>query len=764
MKSKKLSILFLSLFLVSCNSFPSASTSSESSTSIGDSTLISDSTSNVDSSDTEESDEPSVNPSVSDETSQSPSIDQSTEPSVGPSSDISDSTSDEPSDKHKVDFVNYDDSLLFSVYVNDGENAVYSGDEPVKPSDSDYWTFAFDGWDKSVSEIHEDTTFKAQFTADYDGYTPVHEIVSRISDGTTGETIKTWGTITGFYTNNGTNTLYMQSIDADHFTSGIMIYGYSSSLSLSIGNVISLTGKSANYGGCPELINSSNIKIDKYSSDTPVQAYEPPVDFWKNLDDSTSENYRNAKALGTLQVVITGQLEYSSGQDGYIYFNDGEETAAKLFLRQNSNLSTIQKLLVNHADESITITGYLSASEKSGTNHIIFNIISPNDILVEGETPVDPKAYTLNSSSFKSLSITKYPTGCYTSAKISNYYWQTYRAYLDNQKLTLFGLADYSPDFISGSIQNSTPFNKITNISLTYTCAKDEVLSVGTSGYYEKTDSIPASAVSTTASFDFDQSENISFLSISAFNSTLSIDEIKITYDTSAISTNHIVKASSGEGRNRIEPVIYSGTLEAGVSYVEVPDDIQVNGTTYSILTTKKYTYYTYSYVSSHQEVLEDSIQIDPNDVAAYYIAFNTYPANYATSGNFYTVSTLYGDNTRQVSQVYTRTDGYVNYVPYRNASDNKPHYIELDIALCDFFPYSSNHRSVGRVVVWFNGFTTYGNYPTAVYTDDHYDTFQEFYNYGDSFSHRFDAQCGYTSSIKTCYQYSEPTTVSLAQ
>ena len=69
---------------------------------------------------------------------------------------------------YDVVFKNYDESVLYETSVKHGEDAVYEGSVPTKPTDKDY-QYAFDGWDKPLTNITEDTTFIAQFkkTNDY---------------------------------------------------------------------------------------------------------------------------------------------------------------------------------------------------------------------------------------------------------------------------------------------------------------------------------------------------------------------------------------------------------------------------------------------------------------------------------------------------------------------------------------------------------------------------------------------------------------------
>ena len=88
----------------------------------------------------------------------------------------------EPVDPEKevftVIFKNYDGSELYRTEVNEGQNAVYIGSTPVKPSDerNDY---VFKGWDVDVSNVQSDLVTTAQYDAtprkykvtfvDYDG-------------------------------------------------------------------------------------------------------------------------------------------------------------------------------------------------------------------------------------------------------------------------------------------------------------------------------------------------------------------------------------------------------------------------------------------------------------------------------------------------------------------------------------------------------------------------------------------------------------------
>ena len=51
-----------------------------------------------------------------------------------------------------VEYVTYDDTLLDTVSVKQGETAVYTKDKPTKPATIDYY-YSFKGWDKDLIKI-----------------------------------------------------------------------------------------------------------------------------------------------------------------------------------------------------------------------------------------------------------------------------------------------------------------------------------------------------------------------------------------------------------------------------------------------------------------------------------------------------------------------------------------------------------------------------------------------------------------------------------
>ncbi len=63
---------------------------------------------------------------------------------------------------YHVTFVNYDDTLLYEVDVLKGNDAEYKGETPVKPEDDEF-TYEFVGWDKELTNIQAEATFKAEY-------------------------------------------------------------------------------------------------------------------------------------------------------------------------------------------------------------------------------------------------------------------------------------------------------------------------------------------------------------------------------------------------------------------------------------------------------------------------------------------------------------------------------------------------------------------------------------------------------------------------
>ena len=123
----------------------------------------------------------------------------------------------------------------------------------------------------------------------------------------------------------------------------------------------------------------------------------------------------------------------------------------------------------------------------------------------------------------------------------------------------------------------------------------------------------------------------------------------------------------------------------------------------------------------------------DKLEVAAYYQAFGELPVNYVyNEGDSSRTLAIenYGKLGRLYSKYYSRTNGYCSYMPPLN----RYYYFEIDIADVGNNSYNNGSRisrGAERLVVFPYGLKAYGDESVLFYTNDHYESFAEFLNYG---------------------------------
>ena len=337
---------------------------------------------------------------------------------------------------------------------------------------------------------------------------------------------------------------------------------------------------------------------------------------------------------------------------------------------------------------------------------------------------------TINSSSFYNYG--SYETGNYGSKTVSGWGFEYYRI------IESYGYCfAIKPNFtngdstLAGAFLNTSSSGPIKTLSITYTANGNFNVKYGNDAKRSLSAGLASSSTRATTNISLAKNR---YFSIESDSADVNIYSIEIVYYEGTSSTLENVEPNTKD--YRIAPTTYVGDLVDGESSVSVPTSIKVSGNSYTVLATKTYTYYSFNYVRNNSEYVEDATMLSKVDVANYYLAFHTLPANYATSSNKSTVRAIFGEDTRMASY-YDRDDGYATAVPFNG---NPPSYYELDIGL-DGADYSvSGSRGTGRIVVWEQGFSCYGNDMVAIYTDDHYATFQEYLNYG-SFGDRFNAE-----------------------
>ena len=435
------------------------------------------------------------------------------------------------------------------------------------------------------------------------------------------------------------------------------------------------------------------------------------------------------------------------------------------------------------------LTTQNSSTSSSGSTSTGVSTSSGEDVSSDDSTSVDDSSYEIItsenyqppiSSSFPSEEATSYKvidntyssvfSFRYTTGNYSNQYdafdysvnildidFQYYRAVKapDGYLIKMLDL-DAALTFsnqLGGALMNVSEINHLANIEITY---YNE--SSSTSGGYVRFGKnltcaygyeLTYSESDITLSFNIPESK---YFRIETNGANLIIKSIKL-----GIAQGNVVDDGYGyytKQEYRINPIKFSGELQSGVSYVDVPTSISVNknSSTYIVNETKRLTYYDYDYVTSNNlEPSEVSI-IDPLEVALYYAAFNKAPVNYNESGS--SNHSYFGDYARRISSEYSRTDGYVNALSGITPTDG---YIELDIGVNGNYSISRGGRGVGRIVVFYSGSSSsgYDNSPLLVYTDDHYATFREFLGY--DFSLPFDAQNQRTGNTYKPYNVLSP-------
>lgn len=371
-------------------------------------------------------------------------------------------------------------------------------------------------------------------------------------------------------------------------------------------------------------------------------------------------------------------------------------------------------------------------------------------VYVYSEYPSGFESYDINSSN---LTISgNYATGNYGTSGSMGYYRALKPS--DDAACVLLPYGEISDmgidiDSQPGALYNTNPFRKMKTITIKYKTSsssgfENPKLYLGENNYigyveleYKTTKDF---AYVDLAGYEFNYfkltSGDTKFTVYSIF---VEYYDIETTHGSGTITDTNYTDY-------RINPTVFSGELEDGVSQVTVPINVTIdtNNNTYTVNEYKTYTYYSFDYAQSHAYLKNEIALTDPVDVANYYTIFGEIPANYAFDSDLYECNDVFGSLTRKVQQ-FSSTTGYATSVPYNcRPGTSKPVYYEFDIAINSSYDATvSSTRGVGRVIGWQYGFNSdygYDTAPVCIFTDDHYATFQEFNNLG-GWCTRFDAE-----------------------
>ena len=401
--------------------------------------------------------------------------------------------------------------------------------------------------------------------------------------------------------------------------------------------------------------------------------------------------------------------------------------------------------------DGVTFTGYNMNVAGSYTV-----IVSYQGVTTNYQINVSGGSQNLYSESVFISGIGSYSTGNYGQSGNFEYYRGVRSS---GNVIKLLPLATTQGiDTLGGSLYNINPYMDIDCIDITYSTSGsngqgNSTLYFGENHYCDDYVYLPFSTSSTSRSIDL-TGDDVNYFKIDSCNTELTIESLTIYYSGENTSNGYaFANKDANQGQTRREPTIYSGNLVDGVSYVDVPTN--VNGTQ-----TKRYTYYSYQYVEDHPQYVSVAAMTSAVDVSNYYLAFGCAPANFGIKNRNNDnvdplrdgltlplkseVDDLFGDDAR-IIQEFSRTNGYATSVPYYDYTDYEnypPVYYEFDIDVTG--AYSTSSRGVGRIVAWSTGYLApgygAGTQPVCTFTDDHYATFAEYNNYG-GFMPRFNAE-----------------------
>lgn len=183
---------------------------------------------------------------------------------------------------YTVTFKNYDGSVLQKQEVVHGEDAVYTGTTPHKPStqSGDYtYSYSFSGWSSSLKNIQKDSIFTAQFKEDVKvtGATEIKQHLNTYGSGSyhnvetgNGSTLGYSGSY--FYVGYSSYNDGMFSAIAINFSYGAS-YGYAT-FQIEDNGILMYSGNMTAYVSSHKYssLSLNSISVCKYSTDSELEA------------------------------------------------------------------------------------------------------------------------------------------------------------------------------------------------------------------------------------------------------------------------------------------------------------------------------------------------------------------------------------------------------------------------------------------------------------------------------------------------------------
>ena len=256
------------------------------------------------------------------------------------------------------------------------------------------------GFEKILAD-DKPSTLSCDYYFNNSDYKSIYEIVNDSSN--LNKSVTTWGTVTLIFTQNNKINFYIQSTDRYGNAAAALVYQGNQTVAgtLTVGNVVTITGVYDVYNGCQEFKNAS-ITVDYISNPSPVVPFEPlPSTF-------NSDYIESAKAYNEFYISITKGNITKENNNYYVELWEGG--TAPIFVKNNllgrsditSRLNTYSMGLYGTFNAQINgILEYYSGSNKMQVQ--IFNV---DDIQFCGgddpeEDPILVEEVTINTHSFE---------------------------------------------------------------------------------------------------------------------------------------------------------------------------------------------------------------------------------------------------------------------------------------------------------------------------------------------------------------------------
>ncbi len=276
-------------------------------------------------------------------------------------------------------FKNYDGTILYKTSVNFGESVDYKGETPTKPdtvSGDQTLVWTFDGWDKSLDSIKEDTVFTAKFYApnaikctfvNYDG---TELYTAYCGNGDRAEYQGDKPTKPSVDDGNGTLTSYTFS----GWDKSLKNITEDATFTAQYGENASYLCTFKNYDGT-KLHESYVFKGGQaeYLGDTPERDQEADG---TSITDYTFQNWDKTLSNISSPTVFTANYSVRTFTGHKVTFMDGDKTLYSHYFKDGTDASYPYEMAFSYDDTNVTLFLGWDKSIKNISEDIVTNAVT----------------------------------------------------------------------------------------------------------------------------------------------------------------------------------------------------------------------------------------------------------------------------------------------------------------------------------------------------------------------------------------------------